>query len=219
MKWKKRKIDGCIYNLKNIGTAAEMYSIDYSGRYPKKLSLLTPNYIRTIPTCPAARKDTYSSSYRAATRPDACTFFCKGSHHAKSGYATDYPQYNSTTGVVRGEVSRGSSEGEEARWTVEDFRILGHSVKDDAAMVAVEETYAVSGFRTSVRIEYPLRRVESRWLIDAAKLADGCPPPFDREHAVEVLLWLKSRGAGIAAALCRSGGVESIPRMNEEEGL
>jgi len=36
-------------NLKNIGTALEMYSSDHKGRYPEKLDYLTPDYLKTLP--------------------------------------------------------------------------------------------------------------------------------------------------------------------------
>lgn len=36
-------------NLKNIGTALEMYSTDHKGLYPKKLDELTPDYLKQIP--------------------------------------------------------------------------------------------------------------------------------------------------------------------------
>jgi hypothetical protein len=36
-------------NLKNMGTALEMYSTDHKGAYPATLDELTPNYLKTIP--------------------------------------------------------------------------------------------------------------------------------------------------------------------------
>ena len=41
----------CKSNLKNIGTALEMYSTDYEGKYPSGLSSLVPNYLKAIPDC------------------------------------------------------------------------------------------------------------------------------------------------------------------------
>ena len=93
----------CKSNLKNIGTACEMYSTDDPcHHYPPsgKLFLLTPNYLRTLPTCAAAGKDTYSATYRSNTKPDAYTFYCSGYHHKSGGEAPNYPQYNSTQGLV-----------------------------------------------------------------------------------------------------------------------
>jgi len=59
-----RHLAGCVRNLKNLGTALEMYSTDASGRFPKSLARLTPSYVKAIPTCPAAGTDTYSSAFR-----------------------------------------------------------------------------------------------------------------------------------------------------------
>ncbi|MGV8120333.1 MAG: hypothetical protein AB2L14_11280 [Candidatus Xenobiia bacterium LiM19] len=36
-------------NLKNMGTALEMYSADHKGLYPEKLEQLTPGYLKTLP--------------------------------------------------------------------------------------------------------------------------------------------------------------------------
>lgn len=59
----------CISNVKNIGAALEMYSTDWSGSFPPTLSNLTPNYLKTIPSCPAAGADTYSTGYRNVLLP------------------------------------------------------------------------------------------------------------------------------------------------------
>ncbi|MCL5773286.1 MAG: hypothetical protein M1536_02765 [Firmicutes bacterium] len=92
----------CESNMKNIGTALEMYATDNFGRYPTSLSQLTPNYLKSIPTCPEAARDTYSSSYRSSVNPDAYTFCCSGSNHTREGVGENYPQYNSVQGLITG---------------------------------------------------------------------------------------------------------------------
>lgn len=89
----------CKSNLKNIGTALEMWSTDNSGRFPTQLSQVAPNYLRIMPTCPAAGKDTYSATFQSAANPDAYTVFCSGSHHVDAQYSPNYPQYTSTMGL------------------------------------------------------------------------------------------------------------------------
>lgn len=89
----------CKSNLKNIGTALEMYSTDSSGRYPTELSQLAPNYLKAIPTCAAAGSDTYSSGFASASSPDAYTVVCTGQHHGGIGYSAEYPQYTSVEGL------------------------------------------------------------------------------------------------------------------------
>lgn len=92
----------CRSNLKNIGTALEMYSTDSSGLYPAALSALTPNYLKRIPTCPAAGQDTYSTAYVRAASADAYTVCCGGHHHASTGCPPNFPQYSSTHGLMEG---------------------------------------------------------------------------------------------------------------------
>jgi hypothetical protein len=96
------QLTACKSDLKNIGTALEMYSTDYSGRYPTSLSLLTPNYLKMIPTCPAAGADTYSASYQVNAKGDGFTVFCSGAHHRAVGIPADFPQYTSTQGLLDG---------------------------------------------------------------------------------------------------------------------
>lgn len=93
----------CKSNLKNIGTALEMYSTDYSGRYPASAAMLTPNYLKTIPNCPAAGKDTYSETLKVTASPDTYQFHCAGHHH--SMLQADHPKYNSQEGLVSGPES------------------------------------------------------------------------------------------------------------------
>ncbi len=110
----------CQSNLKNIGTALEMYSTDNQGRYPRTLSQLTPDYLKIVPTCSAAGMDTYSRSFESFYGPenkiDSYTVFCMGDFHqwtkayylyiipyrTKSGLniPRNFPQYNSTEGLV-----------------------------------------------------------------------------------------------------------------------
>lgn len=43
----------CRSNLKNVDTAIQMYQTDWSGALPPSLVSLTPNYLKTLPSCPA----------------------------------------------------------------------------------------------------------------------------------------------------------------------
>ncbi|MCD4786180.1 MAG: zinc-ribbon domain-containing protein [Candidatus Eremiobacteraeota bacterium] len=105
----------CQSNCKNIGTALEMYSTDNSGRYPDSLDKLSPDYLRVIPTCAAAGENTYDKSYSSwneepkkkkkagssfGSSTSKYTFYCSGHYHKAVGVGANYPQYNSTTGLV-----------------------------------------------------------------------------------------------------------------------
>lgn len=96
------QLTACKSNLKNIGTACEMYSTDSAGRYPTGLTGLTPNYLKTIPTCASAGSNTYTAGFTSASNPDAYTFFCNGgkANHTAASESIGYPQYNSTQGLI-----------------------------------------------------------------------------------------------------------------------
>lgn len=95
----RSQLTGCQSNLRNIGNALEMYNVDYKGRYPADFTVLTPNYIKTIPECPAAGSNTYSSSYAVFTVPDSFEIGCNGNNHG--GFVpANYPQFNSVQGLI-----------------------------------------------------------------------------------------------------------------------
>lgn len=93
-------LTSCKSNLKNIGTALEMYNTDNAGLYPTALSAITPNYLKTIPTCAAAGKVTYQ--YITSEKLDAYTAFCSGHYHKKGNVEPNYPQYDSIQGLYEG---------------------------------------------------------------------------------------------------------------------
>lgn len=94
------QLTSCQSNLKNTATALEMYSTDSVGRYPRDLGPLTPNYLKIIPNCPSAQRDTYSESYRVAADPDAFTLYCSGANHSAANTPVNFPQYSSFQGLV-----------------------------------------------------------------------------------------------------------------------
>jgi hypothetical protein len=91
--------NACSSNCKNISTALDMYYEDNNKHYPISLSQLTPTYIRNLPVCGEAKRETYSSTYVCNKTRDAYTFYCGGENHA-SILNGNYPQYNSRAGLV-----------------------------------------------------------------------------------------------------------------------
>lgn len=89
----------CSSNLKSLGTALEMYSRDHKGHYPAALSALTPNYLKSLPTCPTTGLDTYSLTYQVSSKPDAYTVFCQGRHHIAAGMPANHPELTSAHGL------------------------------------------------------------------------------------------------------------------------
>ena len=60
----------CEENEKNIAVACELYANANDGFYPTSLSKLTPDYLQSLPTCPAGdnpnrSNSTYGYAFRA----------------------------------------------------------------------------------------------------------------------------------------------------------
>ena len=100
------QLTACKSNLKNIGTAFEMYSTDNSGKYPPTMDLLTPNYLKTIPECPAAGRVTYTmrtgenAAYNTAGFQDYYFIQCEGKNHTAVSVPENYPQYDGIQGLL-----------------------------------------------------------------------------------------------------------------------
>lgn len=107
----------CKDNLAEISTALELYASEHRGRYPERLSqLVAGDFMKALPTCPAAGFENYSSTYQSATEPDNFTFGCRGRHHGEPSQADDrngrreryyclpeaFPAYNASAGCTLG---------------------------------------------------------------------------------------------------------------------
>lgn len=94
------QLTACKSNLRNIATGIEMYAVDNGARYPGTLAVLTPNYLKTIPSCPTATVDTYSASFTSGADPDIFNLFCEGSFHIQLSLPADHPVWNSEVGLI-----------------------------------------------------------------------------------------------------------------------
>lgn len=100
------QLTACKSNLKNIGTALEMYSTDWSGKYPTATGILTPNYLKTIPDCPAAASNTYSATFGPAAPMNSQSYqdyyfvHCSGGNHLAVSVTGNYPAYNGIQGLI-----------------------------------------------------------------------------------------------------------------------
>lgn len=91
----------CQSNCKNIGTALEIYADANGKNYPRSLTMLTPDYLLTIPTCPSSRTNRgYIDSYLVNDDFKAYTVYCQGRNHMEVARYENYPQYNSREGIV-----------------------------------------------------------------------------------------------------------------------
>ena len=96
----------CKSNLKNIGTALEMYSTDWSGKYPASTTMLTPKYLKTTPECPAAASNSYRAYFGSGATfnpkhyEDYYYIECYGENHKPVSVTGNYPAYNSIQGLI-----------------------------------------------------------------------------------------------------------------------
>lgn len=79
-----------ISNLKNIATAISMFETDHSGKLPASLQELTPEYLRTVPTHPADRRQAYIYQ---KTGPDSYIVSTPGDAFKDPGVPQGYPRY------------------------------------------------------------------------------------------------------------------------------
>lgn len=94
------RLESCRLNVKIIATTLEVYSTDNRGAYPPTLAKLMPDYLKSIPTCPSAGKDTYSKTFKSASNPDAYTVMCTGDWHLKAGGYPNFPQWTNARGPI-----------------------------------------------------------------------------------------------------------------------
>lgn len=99
-------LTACKSNLKNIGTALEMYSTDWHGHYPRNLNQLVPNYLRELPDCPSAGRMTYRADFglqapgNTGHFEDYYCIECAGDWHTSVALPPNYPRYNGIEGLV-----------------------------------------------------------------------------------------------------------------------
>lgn len=99
------QLTACKSNLKNIGTALEMYSTDWAGHYPRNLNQVTPKYLKTIPTCPNSGENRYyyiqgqNLPYNTAHFEDYYVVSCEGSEHTAVNTPAGFPQYDGLRGL------------------------------------------------------------------------------------------------------------------------
>ena len=100
----KGYLAACESNLKNIGTALEMWSADHKGQFPHNLSDLTEGenggYLPELPVCPAAGQDTYSVSYKRSPDGKRFTIYCSGENHIIADILKDKPAFDSEKGLI-----------------------------------------------------------------------------------------------------------------------
>jgi len=95
----------CKSNVKNIGTAVQQYAEKHGGNYPATLRAVRGGYLKQVPKCPSAGKDTYSATYRTLSTPEGYRVSCGGHHHATVGYPKNQPAYNGVVGLEKVQIN------------------------------------------------------------------------------------------------------------------
>ena len=91
----------CMTNCSKIGEALDAYAKDNDSCFPRKLTALTPKYLKTIPTCPETGKNKgYIDSYRVSWDLSEYTFYCRGENHRGVDVPINFPQYSSLFGIM-----------------------------------------------------------------------------------------------------------------------
>lgn len=92
--------NGCQTYFWSICNALDLYYVDNDGVYPAVLSDLVPEYIFSIPVCPAPanrwKKDAYT--YQTNEYFTEYTMFCTGNNHKKVVIDSSYPIISSLLG-------------------------------------------------------------------------------------------------------------------------
>ncbi|HXE72958.1 MAG TPA: prepilin-type N-terminal cleavage/methylation domain-containing protein [Candidatus Nitrosotenuis sp.] len=94
------KLSSCKQSIRALASALETYATANGGRYPTSLSLLPPDCIKAVPTCPVTQSSLpYTSGYQFSTNPDSYTLMCATANHTVVGLPPNFPQYESSTGL------------------------------------------------------------------------------------------------------------------------
>lgn len=82
----------CKQNLKDYGTALEMYYTDNAKKYPTSGEQLCPKYFKELPQCPKG------TDYKYEPREDAYLITCTGDHSDQKLEA-GFPRYDAIEGL------------------------------------------------------------------------------------------------------------------------
>ena len=134
---KLSRASSCEQNLRDIGTAMKLYYVNNGEQWPRELSLLQPIYLKSLPECPEAGKDTYTRGYRISGAE--ATIRCKGAFHEN----VDLPLWSSRHGVLAEEA-----ETAEVHITVEADSILSPAWSLKGEWLALD-TFNERGFAVS----------------------------------------------------------------------
>ena len=98
----------CQSHCRKIGEALEAFAKSNDGQYPRSLTMLTPDYLATIPTCEGykakielirRKRPSYCDTYTVSDDLRVFTLYCGSRDHDICGTPDNFPQYTSTDGL------------------------------------------------------------------------------------------------------------------------
>ena len=98
------ELAACASNAARIGLALQTYKQD-NGAYPASQYELVPTYLMELPSCPAAGRLTYRTSFGEHTgfnltdNPDYFVVECCGTNHRSSYLAPNLPAFDNLGGL------------------------------------------------------------------------------------------------------------------------
>ena len=102
------QLAACLSQCKSTATALEMYAVESDGRFPPLSGLaglnllITTNFLKKLPTCPATNRFTFLD-YTSSATPDRFSFSCVGTNHGEcfpGVPAMNIPAYSNDQGPI-----------------------------------------------------------------------------------------------------------------------
>ena len=102
------QLAACLSQCQSTATALEMYAVESDGRFPPLSGLagldllITTNFLKKLPTCPATNRFTFLD-YTSSATPDRFSFSCVGNNHGDcfpGAPAMNIPAYSNDQGPI-----------------------------------------------------------------------------------------------------------------------
>ncbi len=128
----RSRYNTCCSNLKNYGTALEMWSTDHDGSYPQDGESVHPYYLAFGLACPNSDKAPYGYELK-----DGVYYIsCSGDH---SELGAEPPTYNGEMGLANYATTEAAPE---RTWKLKDYKIVEiPSEFDDNDVLRIDETW------------------------------------------------------------------------------
>ena len=168
------ELDLCRRNLAFLAEGVELWQADSEGgrQLPDSLGGLKalPGY-QVLPTCPSARRDTYSAGYHLDRARRTYRLACSGAHHRVAGVRSGHPQVDSRWGLTPLEES-------ELAWWPDSYKVdvLESTAKKGYATLKLRESWAFAGApakveEASLALRWTTQGSKPHWQLDPSSLS------------------------------------------------